>query len=481
MIKLIDKISFSKKLFYSTVSIFFVFVTCFILFQYRREKAFKVEILNQKLQVYNESINHYYQLTGKIKKTNPDLRITLINKNGVVEYDSEKDKVTTNHNNRKEVVDAWEKGFGNDVRRLSETTGKKYFYAANRFQDHIIRTALPYKDTLLAEELKIDSHFLWFAFILSLLLIIVFYELIKRLAISIRNLKTFAEQADKDENIDEDFINSFPHNELGDISEHIIRIYKRLRDTKNELHIEKDKLISSQEEKTKLKRQLTQNISHELKTPVSSIQGYLETIVSNPSISEKQKEIFIQRSYAQSNRLSTLLRDISVITRMDEVPEMTEMEPISINNLIETILADEALKIEERKVNIINNLRDGIEILGNHSLLYSIFRNLLDNALSYAGEKIDIQISCTKEDEEFFYFTFSDSGIGIEDKHLSRIFERFYRVDKGRSRKLGGTGLGLAIVKNAVIIHGGIISAHKRKGGGLEFRFTLSKNIKKLK
>ena len=114
-------------------------------------------------------------------------------------------------------------------------------------------------------------------------------------------------------------------------------------------------------------------------------------------------------------------------------------------------------------------------IHGNYSLLYSIFRNLYDNSIAYAGEGSRITVNCYKEDPKFYYFSFADTGVGVSQEHLNRLFERFYRVDKGRSRKLGGTGLGLAIVKNSVIIHGGTISAKNNQGGGLEFVFTLAK------
>ena len=99
----------------------------------------------------------------------------------------------------------------------------------------------------------------------------------------------------------------------------------------------------------------------------------------------------------------------------------------------------------------------------------------MDNAIAYAGTKFKINVNCFREDEKFYYFSFADTGVGIAPEHLNRIFERFYRVDKGRSRKLGGTGLGLAIVKNAVMIHGGSISAKNNMNGGLEFVFTIAK------
>ena len=223
------------------------------------------------------------------------------------------------------------------------------------------------------------------------------------------------------------------------------------------------------------RRQMTSNIAHELKTPVSSIQGYLETIVNNDNISREKMNTFLERCYAQSNRLSRLLRDISVLTRMDEAANMIDMERVDISVLVGNIINEVALELEEKHITIIDSLKKGIQIKGNYSLLYSIFRNLMDNAIAYAGTNIQININCFREDENFYYFSFSDTGVGVPAEHLNRLFERFYRVDKGRSRKLGGTGLGLAIVKNAVIIHGGNISAKSSQSGGLEFVFTLGK------
>ena len=233
--------------------------------------------------------------------------------------------------------------------------------------------------------------------------------------------------------------------------------------------------VTMEEEQIRLKRQLTQNIAHELKTPVSSIQGYLETIVNNDHIPHDKINVFLERCYAQSNRLSRLLRDISVLTRMDEAANMIDMEKVDISVLVTNIVNEVSLELEEKQITVVNSLKKDIQIRGNYSLLYSIFRNLMDNAIAYAGTNIQININCFREDENFYYFSFADTGIGVSPEHLNRLFERFYRVDKGRSRKLGGTGLGPAIVKNAVIIHGGSISAKNNQGGGLEFVFTLAK------
>ena len=184
---------------------------------------------------------------------------------------------------------------------------------------------------------------------------------------------------------------------------------------------------------------------------------------------------FLERSYAQSNRLTHLLRDISTLTRMDEAPVMQEREAVNISTMVKGIFSDVAMGIEERQITVENLLPDNLVVEGNSSLLYSIFRNLTDNAIAYAGTGITIRLTCFREDDTKYYFSFSDTGVGVPPEHLNRLFERFYRVDKGRSRKMGGTGLGLAIVKNAVLLHGGTIFAKNNPKGGLEFVFTLKK------
>lgn len=233
--------------------------------------------------------------------------------------------------------------------------------------------------------------------------------------------------------------------------------------------------ITEKEEQALLKRQLTQNISHELKTPVSSIQGFMETIINNPGLDADKRNFFIERCHAQSVRLSYLLQDISMLNKLDEGSGIFDRDEIDLKAVVDSVLSDVSLELEEKHITTEVSMPSPLLIKGNMSLLYSIFRNLVDNTLHYAGQNITIRISCFRVDNDFLHFSYADTGVGVESKHLNHLFDRFYRVDKGRSRKLGGTGLGLAIVKNAILFHNGRISAKHHLGGGLEFVFSLRK------
>ena len=233
--------------------------------------------------------------------------------------------------------------------------------------------------------------------------------------------------------------------------------------------------ITKEEEQAILKKQLTQNVSHELKTPISSILGFTETLMNNPDMDFDKKLFFIERCHAQAVRLTSLLNDISMLNKLDESSDSFEMDEINVSDIINGVAQDVSLALEEKNMHIDIQVPDDIKMSGNTLQVYSIFRNLIDNSILYAGVGSTIFIECYRTDLEYLYFSVSDNGVGIDSKHLSKIFDRFYRVDKGRSRKLGGTGLGLSIVKNAIQFHQGRISAKNRKGGGLEFLFTLKK------
>ena len=270
------RLPIGKKLYLSVMAIFLIFAVAFIAFQQRREKEFKIEMLNLQLQDYNKAVHEllmagaqpYDSVLTAYLKRNPkrDLRLTLVTTKGIVIYDNkENSSKLDNHARRKEIAMALKNGSGYVIDRRSATMKKQFFYSATYFPDDglVIRSALPYNNNL-TKSLSADQHYIWFALVAIIILTLVLYRFTNRLGENIRKLRVFASRADHGESLDTDNLMGFPDDELGEIAEKIIKIYWKLEKTKKEQDV--------------LKRQLTQNIAHELKTPVASIQGYLEAI-----------------------------------------------------------------------------------------------------------------------------------------------------------------------------------------------------------
>lgn len=233
--------------------------------------------------------------------------------------------------------------------------------------------------------------------------------------------------------------------------------------------------ITRQEKTRLLKQEMTSNIAHELRTPVTSIRGYLEIALGQPLDMEKAHD-FLTKAHEQTIVLSELIQDMSLITKIEEAPASFKQEPVHIEELLDSLKNDLEEPLSEKNMHVKWKNTKDITVYGNRNLLYSIFRNLTDNVIRYAGTDIAITINKYNEDKDFYYFSYADTGIGIPDEyHLNRLFERFYRVNEGRTRDTGGSGLGLSIVKNAVLFHKGTIVAKNRTGGGLEFLFKLPK------
>ncbi|WP_303741957.1 cell wall metabolism sensor histidine kinase WalK, partial [uncultured Muribaculum sp.] len=438
-------------------------VGTFMVFQYRREKAFKEQLLDCELQMHNRRILDDISrgvsidsIIGHIGSPLDNLRISLIDNAGNVIFDNNDSTPfpSGDHNSRPEVIEARKSGIGHSVSRYSVSDNCSYFYSAMRGDDGIvIRSAAPYTHSL-QEVLKADSSILWIMIAFAIVLSLASYVASHKISLSIRRLNLFAEKAEKGERIYND--EAFPHDELGSIASHIVRLYiQRDEQHREALRQEKDKI--------RLKKQLTNNINHELKTPVASILVCLELLRDHPEmLSEEKKRELNDRIFANAQRLNSLLKDVAAITRMDEGEEMIEKAPVDLVELVNDVVAEERLRTS---MNITVDMPQ-LKINGNRQLLESIFRNLIDNAISYSGGS-EIVIKADNEGN----FTVSDNGCGVPDEHLPHIFERFYRIDKGRSRAAGGTGLGLSIVRNAVGIHGSDISV--TNDGGLQFRFRL--------
>jgi signal transduction histidine kinase len=408
--------------------VFLIFSITVLAFQYNREKHYKADLLDTKLGDSNNIIFNFLENSnGSLEKFDSlimlspykDIRITVIDLNGKVVYDNVIKKVESmdNHLTRKEIIDAQKNNTGSDI-RTSITNNQAYYYHANRFGNCYIRSSVHYDMNILSV-LSPNNLFLYFWLVLTFLIITALFYMSNRLTIKMQR-----EQIEHDANV---------------------------------------------------RRQLTQQVAHELKTPLSSIIGYMETLHNNSDISEERKQFFIDRSHTQAIRLNELLQDILVLNQLNEAPRTVQKEPLHLNKIIDNVLEDVAIKLQENDIKVNVSLGGDIWIKANSLLIYSIFRNLIDNVLSYAGTNTEVNITLLREDSKFYYFNFSDTGTGVNKECLPFLFDRFYRVDKGRSRKTGGTGLGLSIVKNAVEFHEGVIGVNNREGGGLQFNFSIHK------
>ena len=428
------KVSYHRRVLIFFLGFLWAIVICFIGFQYMREKQYKSDFLSAQLQLYNRNLLYQVdeglqlqQYIDSHEKPFEELRITIVSLNGAVVYDN---KISldslNNHRYRPEIEEAIKKGSGYHIGRHSESDGRLYFYSATKGERAIVRTAIPYSSDL-KELLKADWSFLVLMILLSIFVSILSYFASRRLGRT----------------------------------------------------IEKMNKIRQEQEKNKLKRQLTNNINHELKTPVASIQICLETLLSGVELSDEKRVELIERCYVNNARLRNLLNDVSLITRMEDGSLLISKEPVVLNDIIGEIHKELDVVSEGEKMTLHTDFKDIITVCGNLSLIGSIFRNLTENAIAYSGGK-NIYITLLANDADSCTISFEDDGRGVDPKKLHRLFERFYRIDKGRSRQIGGTGLGLSIVKHAVQFHGGNITVTNRPGGGLKFVFTLSKRIRTL-
>lgn len=454
------KFTFRMRIFLMLLGTCWLLAGAFMVFQYHREKEYKAGVLDARLQMHNARLlddmrkgEPIGDIVSRISSPAHDLRVTLIGPNGNVMYDSRTPSLSSNHNSRPEVMAARKFGEGHTIERLSEGGDASYFYSALLGDNGlVIRSAAPYSHSLI-EFLEVDRSILLIMGGLTLLITILGLLTTRKIDVSIRRLSLFAEKAEKGERIYSGY--SFPHDELGDIASNIVKLYVQ----RDEQHLA---TIRLEKDKATLKKQLTNNINHELKTPVASILVNLDILADHPDIPDEKKREIMARIRANAERLNALLKDVSTITRMEDGQNMLDKRQLDLTALINKIAA-EARQRTDMSIRV--DLPQ-LSIIGDRGLLESIFVNLIDNAIAYSG---GTEINITADTRGNFRLW--DNGRGIESVHMPRIFERFYRIDNGRTRASGGTGLGLSIVRNAVAVHGGCVKAVSTNG--LLFEFNL--------
>jgi len=567
------KLRYKQKLFLYFSVVFAMFSIGVLLVGQSREKTFRLDILEEKLEAYTEIVHASLQKDSKIQAATLDsllvifpknIRLSLIDNQGIVLFDNKIDDVAEleNHSERSEITQALERGKGRNI-RTSTSNQEPYLYFAKKYHDHYIRVALPY-NAQTKSLLQSDHIFLFYLLLFFGVSLLLLYFLTNRFGKSIKQLRDFALATDTNK-----FSRySFPNDELGEIGAEIAENYEKLKESEKNIALEREKLlqhvqtskegicffspnkeveffnglfiqylnilmeepsselssifsepifaelnqflstpteeyfetqihkqgkvfsvratifddkdfeiilndITKQEKTRRLKQEMTSNIAHELRTPLTSIRGYLETALNLP-LNEEKKKHFITQAHNLSLLLSETIQDMGLITSLEEAPQVFRLEEVDIHKLLQGLKNDLNQSLQENDIDMQWQIPENLKIRGNANLLYSIFRNLADNAINYAGTSIQIRISMYHQDKDFYYFSFYDTGKGIQDEnHLNRLFERFYRITEGRTRETGGTGLGLSIVKNAILFHKGKIIAKNRKEGGLEFLFQL--------
>ena len=413
-------------------------------------------------QIQNSPIQNLYPyISGFAQASN--LRLTLIDSLGYVIYDSnvpsDSLEFLENHLDRPEVQQAR----GSDD-RTSATINEPLFYSAKSI-DHpaikFIRIAIP-----LVEVNRVLRDVRWKIFIGGGLALLIFAfvstYLANRIASPILKLSRAAESVKKG-NLEAHFAKD-THDEIGDLADVLNEMLSKLR--QDLIHMRRLEKVRSQ---------FLGNVSHELRTPIFAVQGYLETLLSDESCDQETQKKFIAKAHNQAVRLNNLFTDLIDISRIESGEMKLSFTSFNLGKWLKKQIEELLPLAQEQGIDLIftNQPNDKkILAIGDQERLNQVIVNLVENAIKYnrpAG-RVEIGYRSLYRHVEIYV---RDSGRGIPEEHLPRIFERFYRVDKERSRSVGGTGLGLAIVKHIVEAHGGMVEVSSRPGEGSTFRFKL--------
>ena len=431
-------------MFISAVGILLTFCLSTVIF-YELFKSEVADELKPYADVIKETQSYDQILQGEYDPDVDDLRITMIKKDGKVFYDSFADaKKMENHANRQEVRQALKHGNGKAI-RTSDTLDKNTFYYAVRLDDgNILRVAK-------------ESRSIWSVFIkvtpAILILIFVILAISKMLSdVLTKSLLLPIEQMS--ENLDH----------LEDIT-----TYKELMPFINTIQEQHKNILMN----AKMRQEFTANVSHELKTPLTAISGYSE-LIQNGMTNEEETIRFAGEIHKSAKRLLTLINDTIRLSQLDTSEQKVIYEAIDLYKIAEDCVNMLKFSAENHGITIsIHGTNAYLE--GNKEMLEEVVYNLCDNAIRYNNEggKVDVTVKPVKGK---IYLCVEDNGIGISKEHQERIFERFYRVDKSRSKSTGGTGLGLAIVKHIIQQHGAHMELTSEKGKGTKIEIEFSKS-----
>jgi two-component system phosphate regulon sensor histidine kinase PhoR len=402
-----------------------------------------------------------------------EVRLTLIRQDGIVIFDSgvpfDSLGPMENHGTRPEVLEALKGGIGTH-RRRSATLNKDFLYAAQMVSgeelgtlDHgFVRVALG-----VSEIQELDTKVQYVVWIVGLFTVIVIavasFQVSNRITRPIQSIVQTAQEI-KGGDV-EQRIPVTTSDEMGDLATSI-----------NEMA---DRLSSDIDRLKKLERvrsEFLANVSHELRTPIFSVQGFIETLLDGAVDDPKVNRGFLRKALRHTSRLDALLNDLIDISRIESGEMKMSFRNFSIVEFLQQIVEEMQPVAEERKVSLtlVTDLESDDNVYGDRERLKQVMINLIENALKYTEREGSVEIGVAEEGSRSV-IRVKDTGSGIGPEHVDRIFERFYRIDRDRSREVGGTGLGLAIVKHIVEAHGGTINVESEVGKGSVFSFSLKR------
>ena len=386
------------------------------------------------------------------KFASKDLRITLIDSKGGILYDSDAETVKMeNHNDREEVIDAFAKGAGEDL-RYSSTLQAKVFYFAKRLNDgKVLRLGMRQANLLQVFSKTIP-------YLIVLLAAIVAAAILIAIGLSRAFISPLQKLVDQ--------LGTPEWMKIENVYKEIAPLVNTIRKQDLELQLTIEQLSNEKQKITHLKDEFTANASHELKTPLTSISGYAE-LIENDMAKPEDVKMFAGKIHKEALRLQSIANDIITLSKLDgQQGELFDLnEKVNLWNVAHGCVEDLSLKASKKSVSVSLDGDKAAEIQGNSKLLYEMVFNLVDNSIRYTeqGGKVAVVV-------EPGAIVVKDTGIGIPEECQSRVFERFYRVDKSRSKETGGTGLGLAIVKHIAEVLHATIQLNSAVGFGTEIR-----------
>lgn len=489
------RISYQWQMFIPLISTLWLLIFGMALWQIHNEREYRLSTLREQLSLINERIKSYYEtetnpldflrFLSNYYQENPiydRIRISVYEDNKLIYNVGNVIHIPSESITDDADLNSEDSNYGHDVsdesymEQSAQALGhNNFFYKPTVSENGRLKifTVLPYDSDINAASLP-NSNIWIIVFTVAIMLTIIAYYSTRYFSRNIKILRTIADQAATDPNFNFMPAMDYPHDELGDISRQIIHLYNERSKIMLKLQREHRIAMHAIEEKARIKRQLTNNINHELKTPIGVIKGYLDTIIANPDMNPSSRDHFISKALEHTNRLANLITDVSAITRLEDGSSLINTEELDYHDVVYTVMNDLKESDALGGMEFVYDVQTECYIMGNNSLLIGMLINLAKNAALYS-KGTECGVKQIGEDDKFYKFVFYDNGVGVSEEHLPHLFERFYRVDSGRSRKTGGTGLGLPIVKNTIVAHGGKIEVHNNPNGGLEFVYTLPK------